>query len=63
MAARNGHPSFAEFMHQVDRELAKRCGLTHRDLTDWAYHDAYDDECEPAEVAVLVLRDNDFPFE
>ena len=54
--------TFQAWMAQVDRELVSRCGLTHRDLADFLYFDAYSDECDPAEVAVEVLEDNDFPF-
>jgi hypothetical protein len=39
-------------MRQVDDELSKICGLTHRDLADFAY----DDECEPEEVGHLSAR-------
>ncbi|MEC4763789.1 hypothetical protein VT930_11810 [Mycobacterium sherrisii] len=56
-------PTFDEWMRLVDRELAQRCGLTHSDLADFCYRDAFNDECSPAEVAVEVLADNDFPFE
>lgn len=54
--------TFQQWLHQVDRELMRRCGLTHRDLGDFAYHDSFDDECDPSEVAIAVLDDNDFPF-
>lgn len=53
--------TFSEFMRQVDRELLKVCGLTHRDLADFCYRDSFDDECEPADVASDVLADNGFP--
>lgn len=55
--------TFQEWLREVDRELLAICGLTHRDLADYLYRDAFDDECEPSEVAVSVLEDNDFPFE
>jgi hypothetical protein len=54
--------TFQQFMQKVDRELVSRCGLTHRDLADFAFYDAYSDECDPAEVAVEILQENDFPF-
>lgn len=54
--------TFQQWMQQVDRELVSRCGLTHRDLADFKFHDAYADECDPTEVAVEVLQENNFPF-
>jgi len=54
--------SFEAYMHAVDAELGKRCGLGHRDLADYMYRDAYDDEVPPAEVAEEVLADNGYSF-
>ncbi len=54
--------TFQQWMRQVDRELIERCGLTHRDLSDFCYRDAFDDECSAEEVALSVLEANDFPF-
>lgn len=62
VTGRGGSQTFDEFMADVDRELGRICGLGHRDLADFAYYDAYDDECDPKEVALSVLQDNDFPF-
>ncbi len=55
--------TFEQWLRQVDRELIQRCGLSHRDLADFCYRDSFEDECDPAEVAVSVLVENDFPFE
>lgn len=54
--------TFQQWLQKVDRELIRRCGLGHRDLADFAYFDSYSDECDPEEVAISVLEDNDFPF-
>jgi len=54
--------SFDEFMIAVDTEITAICGLTHRDLSDYAFSDVYEDGWEPEEVAHDVLNENGFPF-
>ena len=55
--------NFEQFMHQVDCALRDECGLSHEDLADFRYADAFADECDPVDVAQEVLEENDFPFE
>lgn len=54
-------PTFASFMKDVDSALTRKCGLGVNDLADFCYHDAFEDERDPEEVADDVLEDNDFP--
>ena len=56
------NPTFEQWMAEVNKELRSRCGLSAHDLADFRYYDAYSDECTPAEIAVEVLAENDFPF-
>lgn len=55
--------TFEEFMREVDREIAKVCGLGHSDLADFLYYDAYESEEDPADVAREVLENEGFPFD
>jgi hypothetical protein len=55
--------SFLAWMRKVDAALEARCGLTSGDLADFAYRDAFEDECDPEEVADEVLEENGFPTE
>lgn len=55
--------TFGEWMKAVDREVMKRSGLSVHDLADYRFRDAYDDEAEPADVAVEMLEDEGFPFD
>lgn len=55
--------TFKEYMREVDLALVQVCGLTHSDLADYAYYDAYEAELEPREVALDVLSEEGFPFD
>ena len=55
--------SFAEFMCEVDKEIESICGLTHLDLADYMYADAWEAEEDPLDVAIEVLDENDCPFD
>jgi hypothetical protein len=48
--------SFTEWMQRVDAAINKKVGLTHWDLADWCYHDAYDNGETPTRVAKEVLE-------
>lgn len=54
--------TFASFMKDVDREVARISGLGVYDLSDFNFKDAFDDERDPNEVAHELLEENDFPF-
>ena len=55
--------SFEEWMEQVDRVIAKICGLGYMDLADWHYWDAWNDGISAEEAAFSVLEEEGFPFE
>ena len=46
---------FPEWMKKVDEALLNKVGLTHGDLADYCYMDAYADGERPASVAKKVL--------
>lgn len=47
--------SFESFMAKVDAWLNKKCGLSHYDLADFCYRDAYNNGERPASVGKQVL--------
>lgn len=57
----HGCKTFLEFMLKVDKALIDKCGLSHLDLRDWQYHDAFDDRMSIEHVVAEVLADNDHP--
>ena len=48
--AEAGNERFGAWLLLVDREL-RSYGVSHRDLADWTWRDAYDDGVAPAEAA------------
>jgi hypothetical protein len=52
--------TFEEWLAAVDRDLMKLCKLTHRDLADYNYRDAFEDELTPLEAAWEVLVEEGF---
>lgn len=54
---------FENWLARVDAELLGICGLTHSDLADWTYADAFLDGVTPREAAESVLEENDFPMD
>lgn len=62
----NDDKEFKEFMRQVDNALVAKCGMTHHDLSDFCYRDAFESGENPSEVADEVLEEEgfyDFAFE
>lgn len=51
---------FRAWLAKVDAAIARKCGLSHLDLGDWRYRDAYEDGLSPAHVARLVLAEEGF---
>ncbi|QFP95570.1 hypothetical protein SEA_GAUGELDP_87 [Mycobacterium phage GaugeLDP] len=43
--------SFARWIGEVDRFLLGHYGVTHRDIADWTWRDAYQDEMGPRAAA------------
>ena len=52
--------TFSEWMKKVDIWLIKTCGLSHDDLADFCYRDAYDNGERPASVGKQVLESEGF---
>ena len=48
--------TFEEWMARLDKCLAARCGLTHRDIADFAYRDEFEAGTTPAEAARMALE-------
>lgn len=44
----------------VDAAIRREIGLTHRDLADFPYRDAFDSEEDPEVVAMSVLFEEGF---
>ncbi len=51
--------TFQEWLEKVDVEVQAQIGLGYRDLADYMYRDAYDDECSPKSVALDVIASDD----
>ncbi len=54
---------FEYWMWIVDDQIQKICGLSHMDLADYMYRDAYDNGESPFLVALAVLEYNGCPLE
>lgn len=48
--------SFDDWLKIVDYTIRKRVGLSHLDLPDWCYRDAYDDGVAPAVAAGRAIK-------
>ena len=50
--------SFAEFMNQVEYEIALLAGMSSAELLPYSYHTAWESERNPVEVAHSALEQN-----
>jgi hypothetical protein len=55
----NNDPRFALWLKLVDRRMGRAIGLTHRDIGDWTWRDAFDDGVSPREAAFDALQADD----
>jgi hypothetical protein len=55
--------SYEEWMAEVDSAIGEACGLSHDDLADAGYWDAWAGGMEPEEMAAEVLASEGFPVE
>ena len=55
----NGNPEFGLWLALVDRRMGRAVGVTHRDIADWTWHDAFDDGVSPSEAAREALAADD----
>ena len=54
--------TFQEFMSRVNKEinhLTGNMGLTSSDIGDYLYYDAFEDGCNPEDVALEALENDD----
>lgn len=54
-----GDENFAFWLRLVDAKMRKAVGVTHRDIGDWQWRDAYDNGYTPFEAARGALEDDD----
>lgn len=54
-----GDARFALWLRLVDRVLSRRYGLTHADLADWTWRDAYLYAVSPRDAAMEALAADD----
>lgn len=52
-------PGFAVWLMIIDRDLRKQLQVSHRDLSDWNWRDAYDNGTSPQDAAKQALADDD----
>lgn len=52
-------PGFAVWLMTVDRDLRNKVQVTHRDLSDWSWRDAYDNGTSPQDAAAQALAEDD----
>ena len=55
--------TFDEWMKKVDGHIHQIAQVTHLDIPDWDYADAWDDSRDPEDAAREALVAADFPFE
>lgn len=46
---------FGEWLAEVDRWMAQEVGVTHRDVEDWSWREAYDAQTHPRDAALDAL--------
>lgn len=47
--------TYAQFMREVDKELLRRAGVTHRDLPDFCTRDAFENGASAHDTAIDIL--------
>lgn len=55
--------TFDEWMSQVNAHIYRIAQVSHLDIPDWDYADAWDDSRDPEDAAREALVAADFPFE
>lgn len=59
----NGDREFALWMYLVDRQIARRCGMTHHDMADRIWRDDYDAGSTPREAVEEAVADEFWGWE
>ena len=49
--------TFTQWLSAVDTELYRRVGLSHDDLEDWLWHDAFEEGCSPKDAVEDFLSE------
>jgi hypothetical protein len=53
--------TFNEYMDRVDALIGRVLGgMTHRDIADWHWYDAFDSEMSPRLAVIEALREEGF---
>lgn len=52
--------TFQAWLQRVDKVLMLRHGVTHRDLADWHWRDAFDSQWHHADAATEALEANGY---
>lgn len=52
--------TYDQWIAKVDTFFYKEIGLSHDDIEDWRWYDAYDDGYEPEEAAKECLYDQGY---
>lgn len=55
----DGDERFALWLANVDHRMSRMVGLTHRDIGDWGWRDAYEAGESPRDAAREGLRNDD----
>lgn len=50
---------FEIYLAIVDFMMGKTVGVTHRDIADWAWYDAFEDEVPPKDAVLEALQSDD----
>lgn len=51
--------NFDQWLRLVDRIMGGLVGLTHSDIADWAWYDAWEGGESPRVAAISALQDDD----
>ena len=52
--------TFRQFMEEVDEAIDLQVGMSHMDIADYAYWDAWNDGSNPDDVAQAALAEEGF---
>jgi hypothetical protein len=55
----SGDVRFGLWLYLVDARLARGLGVSHRDLSDWTWRDAFDEGMSPKEAGLAALAADD----
>lgn len=47
--------TFESWLKKVDAALLQLCGMTHEDIPDWDYYNAFEDDMTPVRAAKKAI--------